>query len=50
MIAFSPSVDGRADNGSLPMSGKVARMARRMRRAIKGFRESEIFIIIFCKN
>ena len=32
IIAFSPSVDGSSDNSSLPMSGKVAREARRMRR------------------
>ena len=36
-ITFSPSVDGSSDNSSLPMSGKVARGARRMRRAINGF-------------
>ena len=32
VIAFSPSIDGSEDNSSLPMSGKVAREARRMRR------------------
>ena len=50
IITFSPSIDGSADNSSLPMSGKVARGARRMRRAIDGFCVSKIFIIIPCRK
>ena len=34
------SVVGRSESVSLPMSGKVARMARRMRRTLKDFRVS----------
>ena len=44
-ITFSPSVDGSSDNSSLPMSGKVARGARRMRRAINRFPLAEIYLI-----